>query len=80
VSNGAKDISENHDAIMNNRDLYSINDHIKIHIAQSAKGARVEVTIDREDHDIDKAVEQGIEAYEKSLQGLIKKNLKVDEH
>lgn len=66
---------------MNNRDLYStINDHIKIHIAQSSKGARVEVTIDREDHDIDKAVEQGIEAYEKSLQGLIKKDLKVDEH
>ena len=60
--------------------LYSTNgDHIKIHIAQSAKGARVEVTIDREDHDINSAVAQGVEAYKKSIQKLKDENMKVDE-
>lgn len=57
----------------------SINDHIKINIEQSAKGARVIVTLDRSDHDINKAVEQAIEIYQKSIQGLKNRSLKVDD-
>ena len=60
-------------------DFYRVKDHIKIHIAQSAKGARVEVTIDREDHDIDTAVKQAVEAYKKSIEKAKSENLKVDE-
>ena len=48
----------------NNNEIFYTKDHLKVKITQGAKGARVEVTIDREDHDIDKAVEQAIEAYQ----------------
>lgn len=59
--------------------FYSIKDHIKIHVAQSAKGARVEVTIDREDHDIETAVNQAVDAYKKSIAKLKDESMKVDE-
>jgi hypothetical protein len=54
-------------------------DHIKINIEQSAKGARVTVTYDRSDHDIDTAVSKSVETYKKTIQKLKDENMKVDE-
>lgn len=62
----------------NNNEIFYTKDHLKVKITQGAKGARVEVTIDREDHDIDKAVEQAIEAYQQTIYGLKTKSLTVD--
>lgn len=56
-----------------------INDHIKINIEQSAKGARVTVTYDRSDHDIEVAVMDAILIYETTIKNLKDQGLKVDE-
>lgn len=58
----------------------SIYDHIKINIEQTVKGARVTVTYDRSDHDIDLAVSKSVELYKKTVDTLKTQNLKVDEY
>ena len=57
----------------------SVYDHIKINIEQSAKGARVTVTYDRSDHDIEVAVEDAILTYVQTIKNLKEQGLKVDE-
>ena len=54
-------------------------DHLKINIEQSAKGARVTVTYDRSDHNIDEAVTKAVETYKKSIEKLKAESMKVDE-
>lgn len=54
--------------------------HIKINIEQSAKGARVTVTLDREDHEIDKAIDQAVNAYIGTIDKLKELDLRVDEY
>ena len=56
-----------------------VNDHIKISIEQTAKGARVTATLDRSDHDIDKAVAQAVETYMHTIDLLKENKMKVDE-
>lgn len=66
-------------SVINNTYQQTSADHIKVNIEQTAKGARVTITLDRSDHDIDKAVEQAIETYERTLLGLKTHGFKVDE-
>lgn len=54
--------------------------HVKISIEQTAKGARVTATLDREDHEIDKAIEQAVDAYIGTIDKLKGLDLKVDEY
>lgn len=56
-----------------------INDHIKINIEQSSKGARVTVTYDRSDHVMEAAVNEAVAGYEYTLKLMKDKGLKVDE-
>lgn len=56
-----------------------ISDHIKIGIEQSSKGARVSVTYDRSDHDIEVAVEDAILTYVTTIKNLKEQGMKVDE-
>lgn len=56
-----------------------ISDHIKINIEQSAKGARVTVTYDRSDHDLEVAVHDAVVLYKSTLAELKNELLKVDE-
>lgn len=58
---------------------HSIYDHLKINIEQTAKGARVTVTYDRSDHDLDIAVSKSVELYKKTVEELKANNMKVDE-
>ncbi len=60
-------------------EVTQINDHIKVNIEQTAKGARVTVTYDRSDHDIQEAVNGAIQAYETTILELKERGLKVDE-
>lgn len=55
-------------------------DHIKIGIEQSAKGARVTISLDRADHDIEKAITQSVNAYQGAIGELKSRGLKVDEN
>jgi len=64
----------------NSEQLFYIKDHIQVKIDQTAKGARVTVTVDRSDHDIGSAVSQAIQVYESSIKGLEEKSLLVDVH
>ncbi|MDN5844745.1 MAG: hypothetical protein L0H53_00550 [Candidatus Nitrosocosmicus sp.] len=63
-----------------NNMMTSIYDHLKISILQSSKGARVEVTYDRSDHDLDIAVSKSVELYKKTIEALKTQNLKVDDN
>lgn len=54
-------------------------DHLKINIEQSSKGARVTVTYDRSDHDIDEAVGRAAKLYQDTIEHLKEMNMKVDE-
>lgn len=56
----------------------SIYDHLKINVEMSSKGARVNVTYDRSDHNIDEAVNKAVEMYKKTLDTLKSQGLKVD--
>lgn len=58
---------------------HNTDDHIKINIEQSAKGARVTVTLDRADHDIDSAIDQAVHTYKGTIEALKVENMKVDE-
>lgn len=64
----------------NNNEFNAVKDHIKIKISQTAKGARIEVTLDREDHNIDLAVQQAVEIYKKSIEKCESENLKVEDY
>ena len=54
-------------------------DHLKINISMTSKGARVEVTFDRSDHDIHTAVFNAVTMYKDTISLLQKENMKVDE-
>ena len=54
-------------------------DTIKIGIEQSAKGARVTISLLQTDHDIDTAVKKAVAAYKQTLVDLKAQELKVDE-
>lgn len=54
-------------------------DHLKINISMTSKGARVEVTYDRSDHDIHTAVFNAVTMYKDTISLLQKENMKVDE-
>jgi len=56
-----------------------VNDHIKVNIEQTSKGARVTVTYDRSDHSIDEAVLGAINTYEQTIEELKQRGMKVDE-
>ena len=56
-----------------------INDHIKVNIEQTAKGARVTVTYDRSDHNVEEAVNGAIQAYETTIAELQQRGMKVDD-
>ena len=60
-------------------EVTQINDHIKVNIEQTAKGARVTVTYDRSDHNVEEAVNGAIQAYETTILELKERGLKVDE-
>ena len=53
-------------------------DHIKLSISQTANGARISVTIDRDDHNIDEAVKQAIVAYKKTIRKLVAEGIRVE--
>ncbi|MDN5844735.1 MAG: hypothetical protein L0H53_00500 [Candidatus Nitrosocosmicus sp.] len=63
----------------NNEIQNTIYDHLKITIEQTSKGARVSITYDRSDHDIDKAVSKSVEIYKKTIEKLKAESMKVDE-
>ena len=54
-------------------------DHLKINISMTSKGARVEVTYDRSDHDIHTAIFNAVTMYKDTISLLQKENMKVDE-
>lgn len=56
-----------------------VNDHIKVNIEQTAKGARVTVTYDRSDHDIQEAVNGAVQTYETTIEELNQRGMKVDD-
>ncbi len=56
----------------------SIYDHLKINIEKTSKGARVSVTYDRSDHEIDKAVDEAVDLYQKTIAELEKRGLQVE--
>lgn len=56
-----------------------INDHIKINIEQSSKGARCTVTYDRSDHNMEDAVNGAVECYLATIKQLKEAGAKVDE-
>lgn len=62
-----------------NETMTSIYDHLKINIEQTAKGARINVTLDRSDHDIEKAITQAVATYKETLNRLKETGLKIDE-
>lgn len=58
--------------------LETVKDHVKVSIAQTANGARVSVTIDRDDHNIDEAVKQAIVTYKKTIRKLVAEGIRVE--
>ena len=68
--------SDTHEVKIHNEDTTTIiSDHLKVSIEQTAKGARVSVTYDRSDHDIDTAVKDAIKAYKKTVLGMNREHL-----
>lgn len=55
-----------------------INDHIKVSISQTANGARVAVTVDRDDHEIETAVKQAVLLYKKTIRKLVSEGIRVE--
>lgn len=59
-------------------ELAELSNHLKVSIAQTANGARVSVTVDREDHNIDEAVKQSVLLYKKTIRKLVSNGIKVE--
>lgn len=53
--------------------------YIKINLESTAKGTRVSVVYDRADHDQDKAIEESIAIYKRTIEKLDKEGLNPEQ-